>query len=1012
MNRYIKIFTVIILLFVCEIQAANLQNQPFQVKQPDGEVINCFVSGDEYFTCLHDEAGYTIIQAADGYYYYGIEDQGVVIPSVFKVNKVDAATTGLEKRAKISRNEYLRRKAFLSNDNKRSVQELFEGTLNNLVIYIKFQDDAEFSCTRQIHDEIFNLPTGNSLKSYYNEVSYSHLTINSTHYPDCEPEADNSYTDIHSRNFFEPFNASTNQIGYSNEDERRLREHGLLKDAIEWINTTSPVSQSIDIDSDNDGQVDNVCFIVRGNSSPGSGLLWAHYWTLNSYEVSINGLQVNGYTFIPESQLNVPTLSHEIFHALGAPDLYHYDDEGLDISPVGEWDIMGSGCGHMTAYMKWKYSNNTWITSIPEITTSGTYTLMPLTSADNNCYKIASPKADNEYFVLEYRRSTGTFEGNRPGSGLIVYRINSGVEGNTNGPPDEIYIYRPEGTPNNNGNPWNAYFSAQSGRTAINDGTNPSSFLQNGNFGGLNIYNVSLAGNTISFSVGINSVVNPNILQATAISGNQISLTWQNNFSDDEIMLAVNTSPAFGAPETGTFYTSGSQINGGGIVLASGAASAYLHDSLGAATTCYYKLWSRDSNNHYSPGITTLATTHSGICNLPFTEIFSSSELQGNWSQQTVGTNIAENWTISPTNNSGGSSGEMMSTRQNRNPGIIRLVSPPINTSGVTGLDLSFRYMLNDYGPGATFSVQSSIDGIAWTTESWSVQTREDMDSDPILVNTSITSNLNSPISYFAFTIEGNLNQYDNLYIDDIYLNATDFESFNISISTNQLNGGITSGEGTYLMGANAILKAIPDNHFRFANWSENGEIVSFEEKYSFTVSENRTLIANFIKEYSVLVSSEISFQGITSGNEVYIEGQTATVYAWSDDGFSFLCWTENGKQVSSEPCYSFTVNCDRNLVANFQLPNSLDNQEFPEVKVYPNPSKGLITIENLASSDKAFKSIELFNESGKGVSDRIFTDNPQKITEDFSFLPDGFYFLLIKTENTKDKIVKVLILK
>ena len=55
------------------------------------------------------------------------------------------------------------------------------------------------------------------------------------------------------------------------------------------------------------------------------------------------------YTFQPETQVNVKTLCHEMFHALGAPDLYHYDDNGLNISPAGSWDLMESGGGHMGA---------------------------------------------------------------------------------------------------------------------------------------------------------------------------------------------------------------------------------------------------------------------------------------------------------------------------------------------------------------------------------------------------------------------------------------------------------------------------------------------------------------------------------------------------------------------------------------------------------------------------------------------------------------------------------------
>ena len=91
-----------------------------------------------------------------------------------------------------------------------------------------------------------------------------------------------------------------------------------------------------------------------------------------------------------------------------------------------------------------------WITSIPTITTTGTYTLNPITSSTNNAYRINSPNSTTEYYVVEYRRKTGTFESSLPGSGLLVYRINlsipSGQWGNDCGPPDELYVYRPGGT--------------------------------------------------------------------------------------------------------------------------------------------------------------------------------------------------------------------------------------------------------------------------------------------------------------------------------------------------------------------------------------------------------------------------------------------------------------------------------------------------------------------------------------------------------------------------------------
>jgi hypothetical protein len=78
------------------------------------------------------------------------------------------------------------------------------------------------------------------------------------------------------------------------------------------------------------------------------------------------------------------------------------------------------------------------------------------------------------------------------------------VIGNASGPPDEIYVYRPDGTLWINSNTSWAYLSSESGRTAIGDSTNPVSFLSDGFPGGLSIKNIgSSGGDSIRFDVKI-----------------------------------------------------------------------------------------------------------------------------------------------------------------------------------------------------------------------------------------------------------------------------------------------------------------------------------------------------------------------------------------------------------------------------------------------------------------------------------------------------------------------------
>jgi len=617
---FISIFTFV--------KAAYFERLPISITQPDGKTFECFVSGDEFFNWIHDQEGYTIIQASNGFYYYAEKNGDLLIPGRYLVNSVHPASVGISKWTKISKAEYRKRRnamfKYETKTNNEAIRAPHTGTLNNLVVYIRFSDDAEFTTTRQTYDNKFNPTTGVSLKSYFKEVSYNNLIINSTHYPACALTTNLSFQDSHVRKYFKPYNATTNSIGYMDASEKGLREHQLLVAAINWINQNSAVPLSLNIDGDGDDKVDNVCFIINGSNGAWDDLLWAHRWSLYSQSVYINGKRVYDYTFQPETQVNVKTLCHEMFHALGSPDLYHYDDGGLNISPVGNWDLMESGGGHMLAFMKWKYTNHTWISTIPEITTSGTYTLNPLTSSTNNCYKIASLGTTGEYFMVEYRNKSGIFETNIPGSGLIVYRINPFETGNANGPPDEVYVYRPGGTSSANGSVNSAHYSSTVGRTAINDTTNPSCFLQNGNPGGLNISNITFAGTNITFDVSFPCTqpgIQASAFNISALTDSSMTIGWTRGNGSAVLVVARAGSAVNSSPVSGTIYTansafgSGSQIGTGNYVVYNGSGTSLDLIALTSGTAYHYAIYEYDTlNNCYkTPALTGNIT----VCNPP-----------------------------------------------------------------------------------------------------------------------------------------------------------------------------------------------------------------------------------------------------------------------------------------------------------------------------------------------------------------------------------------------------------
>lgn len=489
-------------------EAAYLEDVPQVLIQPDGTRIDCFASGDEYYHWLHDADGFVIVRDPEtGYWVWAKKEHGDLAPTDFVVGRIPPRFMDLEPRIRPDQKTLNERAASLF-PAPPSQPAPSTGTMDNIAIFIRFSGESEFGQAISAYDYAFNStnPGDSSMKAYFGEVSYTQLTINSSFYPTPGSNVV-SYQDSHPRSYYQPYDATMNPGGYSGGSsgtERRDREHALLKNAVDAVSSQVPVA--LDVDGDDDGYVDNVVFIIKGSPDGWGELLWPHQWSLWSVTASINGARVNEYNFQLSSSLGVGVLCHEMFHSLGAPDLYHYTSNG--VAPAYQWDVMENNRNppqHMTMYMKKRYGK--WVASIPEITASGTYSLNPTTSSTNNAYRIASPFTASEYFVVEYRRKTGTFESSVPGSGLIVYRINTAADGtgNRNGPPDELYVYRPGGSNTVNGTPSNAHFSLDVGRTQINDSTNPSSFLQDDSSGGLDISDVTSAGATISFTVAVSA---------------------------------------------------------------------------------------------------------------------------------------------------------------------------------------------------------------------------------------------------------------------------------------------------------------------------------------------------------------------------------------------------------------------------------------------------------------------------------------------------------------------------
>jgi M6 family metalloprotease-like protein len=551
----VRLTGLLFALWICTlaVHGAYLHDVPMMVRQPDGTELHCFATGDEFYNWLHDSNGFTIVQdPVTGYYMYAEKKGERLVATSCLPGRDDPATAGLLAHAAISEREVnMLRTARPEYIPPARALAPRTGTLNNIVIFIRFSDDAEFTDPQSKYTNAFNVTTPgvNSMYNYFQEVSYGRLEVFTSFFPVNAGTTVLSYQDTQPRGYFLPYSTS-NTIGYTSSDQY-TRERDMLNRAVQAV--TAQIPPGLVIDGDNDGYVDNTCFIVRGTPSAWATLLWPHMSSMGSSGPTLGTKKVGAYNLQIESMAGVNVLSHEMMHTLGAPDTYRYASPDA-VAPTGAWDIMASTSSppqHTGAYIRYRYL--TWIPTMPRITASGRYSLKPVSSPTNNCYRIDSPNP-GEFFVLEYRKRTSIFENSIPGEGLLVYRIDSLISGNSGGPPDGVYIYRPGGNPGTtwpqNGNLNAAAFSTLT-RTAINDSTDPSCLLISGAPGNLDISGISALGDSISFTVTIKAGT-PAWTRVAVTPANAVNGL---SFADGKWGWIAGLSVLFRSTDAGTSWT-------------------------------------------------------------------------------------------------------------------------------------------------------------------------------------------------------------------------------------------------------------------------------------------------------------------------------------------------------------------------------------------------------------------------------------------------------------------------
>ena len=229
-------------------------------------------------------------------------------------------------------------------------------------------------------------------------------------------------------------------------------------------------------------------------------------------------------------------------------------------------------------------------------------------------------------------------------------------------------------------------------------------------------------------------------------------------------------------------------------------------------------------------------------------------------------------------------------------------------------------------------------------------------------------------------------------------------DDYSITVSANPSDGGIVAGGGTYQQGQSCTVTAMANEGYTFINWTENGVEVSAESSYTFTVTGDRTLVANFdtlMVEISATVDPEEAAS--VNGAGTYPYGETVTLTLERNEDWAFVNWTEDGEVVSEEMTYTFVATESRDLVAHFVYTEGIDEQSANVLVIYPNPVNDKLTLE----AQETIGTVEIYNLMGALVYSQESCGN--KVEINIADLQRGVYFIHMMNDKVSEtrKFVK-----
>lgn len=151
--------------------------------------------------------------------------------------------------------------------------------------------------------------------------------------------------------------------------------------------------------------------------------------------------------------------------------------------------------------------------------------------------------------------------------------------------------------------------------------------------------------------------------------------------------------------------------------------------------------------------------------------------------------------------------------------------------------------------------------------------------------------------------------------------------------------GTVTPAQTAVVVGDNVTCTATPVIGYAFEAWYQGGTLVSKQNPHTFDITTDTEVEAHFTKLPEALLTYNVSEASAGMGTVTvspageaqssmsnvqctkYNAGTTLTLTATANKGHYFMYWIDgNGKQLSTSPQYTFTLNSDQTISAVFAM--------------------------------------------------------------------------------------------